>query len=146
MFDITSSKLFLLGIVILLVVGPKDLPLLLRTIGKYVGIIRRQAAEFRAQFDEAMREAELEQIKKEVENIGREAEASIVEAQTTVEKEIAEAKADVDKAMSSEAGEHEGEAYSQPASGPPAKDADANKVSETAVAGGGLAQSEKTGT
>src|SRR6516162_9297275 len=107
MFDLTSSKLLILGIVALLVIGPKDLPALLRTIGKYVGIIRRQAAEFRAQFEEAMRETELEQIKKEVESIGREAEASIAEAQTTVEKEFAEAKADVDKAMVGEEGRRE---------------------------------------
>jgi sec-independent protein translocase protein TatB len=145
MFDVTSSKLLLLGIVILLVVGPKDLPLLLRTIGKYVGIIRRQAAEFRAQFEEAMRETELEQIKREVESIGREAEASIAEAQTTVEKEFSEAKADVDKAMVGEEGRREGETYSQSASALPSKDAGA-KVSEAAVAGGGIAQSEKTGT
>ena len=57
MFDITSSKLLILAIVALIVVGPKDLPILLRTIGKYLGIIRRHAAEFRGQFDEAMREA-----------------------------------------------------------------------------------------
>ena len=44
MFDITSSKLLILAIVALLVVGPKDLPLLLRTIGKYMGVIRRHAA------------------------------------------------------------------------------------------------------
>ena len=43
MFDITSSKLLILGIVALLVIGPKDLPALLRTIGKYVGIIKRHA-------------------------------------------------------------------------------------------------------
>ena len=59
MFDFTSSKLLILGIVALLVIGPKDLPALLRTIGKYMGIIKRQANEFRAQFDEAMRESEL---------------------------------------------------------------------------------------
>jgi Tat protein translocase TatB subunit len=64
MFDITSSKLLILGIVALLVIGPKDLPALLRTIGKYMGIIKRHAADFRAQFDEAMRESELEQLKK----------------------------------------------------------------------------------
>ena len=64
MFDITSSKLLILGIVALLVIGPKDLPALLRTIGKYMGIIKRQAAEFRAQFDEAMRESELHELKK----------------------------------------------------------------------------------
>ena len=65
MFDITSSKLLLLGIVALIVIGPKDLPVLLRTIGKYVGIIKRQAAEFRSQFEEAVRESELDQLKKD---------------------------------------------------------------------------------
>jgi sec-independent protein translocase protein TatB len=63
MFDITSSKLLILAIVALIVVGPKDLPILLRTVGKYLGVIRRQAAEFRQQFDEAMREAELDHLK-----------------------------------------------------------------------------------
>ena len=66
MFDITSSKLLILAIVALLVVGPKDLPLLLRTIGKYMGVIRRHAAEFRAQFDEAVRDTELEQLKQDL--------------------------------------------------------------------------------
>ena len=56
MFDITSSKLLLLAIVALLVIGPKDFPILLRTIGKYLGIIRGHAKEFRAQFDEMARE------------------------------------------------------------------------------------------
>ncbi len=46
MFDITSSKLLILAIVALLVVGPKDLPILLRTVGKYLGVIRRQRAHF----------------------------------------------------------------------------------------------------
>src|SRR5215471_12981446 len=69
MFDFTSSKLLILGIVALLVIGPKDLPALLRTVGKYVGIIKRQAAEFRAQFDEAMRESELAELRKSVESI-----------------------------------------------------------------------------
>src|SRR5262245_5523663 len=77
MFDITSSKLFVLAIVALLVIGPKDFPVLLRTIGKYVGIIRGHAKEFRAQFDEAMRETELAQLKKDMENIAHETEASI---------------------------------------------------------------------
>jgi sec-independent protein translocase protein TatB len=77
MFDITSGKLLILAIVALIVVGPKDLPLLLRTVGKYLGIVRRHAAEFRAQLDEVMREAELQDIKKEFDNFGREMHASI---------------------------------------------------------------------
>jgi sec-independent protein translocase protein TatB len=98
MFDITSSKLLLLGIVALIVIGPKDLPVLLRTVGKYVGIIKRQAAEFRAQFDEAIRESELEQLKKDVESMGQEAEASMREAERTVTSELDAAKADVQAA------------------------------------------------
>ena len=61
----------------LIVVGPKDLPILLRTVGKYLGIVRRHAAEFRAQFDEAIREAELQDLKKEFEGIGREVRSTI---------------------------------------------------------------------
>ena len=99
MFDITSSKLLLLGIVALIVIGPKDLPVLLRTIGKYVGIIKRQAAEFRAQFDEAVRESELDQLKKDVESMGKEAEASMREAERNVTSELDAAKADVDTAL-----------------------------------------------
>src|SRR5262245_48279576 len=103
MFDITSSKLLILGIVALLVIGPKDLPALLRTIGKYMGIIKRHAAEFRAQFDEAMRERELEQIKKEVEKVGSEVEATVRSAELSVDKEMREARQDVDSLMGAEA-------------------------------------------
>ena len=99
MFDITSSKLLILGIVALLVIGPKDLPALLRTIGKYMGIIKRHAADFRAQFDEAMRESELDQLKKEVETIGTETEATMRAAEQSVDKELAEARQGVDSAL-----------------------------------------------
>jgi sec-independent protein translocase protein TatB len=99
MFDFASSKLLILGIVALLVVGPKDLPALLRTIGKYVGIIKRQAAEFRSQFDEAMRESELHELKKSVENIQQETEASMREATASVEKQLADARQGVEGAM-----------------------------------------------
>jgi len=99
MFDITSSKLLILGIVALLVIGPKDLPALLRTIGKYVGIIKRQAAEFRAQFEEAMRESELQQLKKEVEGMGQEAEQAMRSAEQAAEKELSQAGQSVDAAM-----------------------------------------------
>jgi sec-independent protein translocase protein TatB len=99
MFDITSSKLLILGIVALLVIGPKDLPALLRTVGKYMGIIKRQAAEFRAQFDEAMRESELADLKKTVESVQQEAEASMRDATASVEKQLADARQSVDAAM-----------------------------------------------
>jgi sec-independent protein translocase protein TatB len=85
MFDISWTELMVVGVVALLVVGPKELPALLRTIGRYAGMIKHQAAEFRAQFDEAMRESELEQLKKEVENAGRDMAATVREAGRSVE-------------------------------------------------------------
>src|SRR5262249_18148254 len=88
MFDITSSKLLILGVVALIVIGPKDLPALLRTIGKYVGIIKRQAAEFRAQFEEAMRESELDQLKSQVETLGSDAEAHMRAAEQSITTEL----------------------------------------------------------
>src|SRR5262245_27039841 len=99
MFDITSSKLLILGIVALLVIGPKDLPALLRTVGKYMGIIKRHAADFRAQFEEAMREVELEQLKKDVEKIGAETESNMRAAEQSVDREIADAGQGVEAAM-----------------------------------------------
>ena len=99
MFDFTSSKLLILGIVALLVIGPKELPGLLRTLGKYMGIIRKHANEFRAQFDEAMRDSELEALKKEVETIGKDTEATIRSAEQTVQSEVDAARASVDTAM-----------------------------------------------
>jgi sec-independent protein translocase protein TatB len=95
MFDVTSSKLLILGVVALLVVGPKDLPALLRTIGRYMGIIKRHAAEFRAQFDEAMREAELEDLKKEVEGLGNTAEAHVRAAGQSLEAELGNVNASI---------------------------------------------------
>ena len=88
MFDISWSELLVIGVVALIVVGPKELPTLLRTVGKYVGMIKRQAGEFRAQFDEAMRESELDQLKKDVENIKTNAESTFRDVERSVESEV----------------------------------------------------------
>jgi sec-independent protein translocase protein TatB len=65
-----------------------------------MGLMRRQANEFRAQFDEAMRETELEQIKKDVENLGRDAEATMRDAEHAIHTDIKAVNADVEKAIS----------------------------------------------
>lgn len=96
MFDLTSGKLLLLGIVALIVLGPKDFPILLRTIGKYMGIIKRQADEFRAQFDEAMRESELDQIKKDVEGLGQDLNQSLQETQQSISGDLKSVTKDID--------------------------------------------------
>ena len=96
MFEISWSEILVIGVVALIVVGPKELPVLLRTVGKYMGIIKRQAAEFRAQFDEAMRESELDQIRKDVESIRNDAEATIRDASRSVESHMDEARREFD--------------------------------------------------
>jgi sec-independent protein translocase protein TatB len=77
MFDLISSKCFILAIVAVIVVGPKDLPVLLRTVGKFLGVVRRHAAEVRARFDEVLREAELQDLKLQIEGIGREVHSTL---------------------------------------------------------------------
>jgi sec-independent protein translocase protein TatB len=60
-------ELLLIAAVALIVVGPKDLPILLRKLGQFVGKMRGMAAEFRASFDEMARQSELDELRKEVE-------------------------------------------------------------------------------
>jgi sec-independent protein translocase protein TatB len=69
MFDISWTEFLLIGIVALIVIGPKELPGVLRTLGQYTRKVRRMAAEFQNQFQEAMREAELADLKKEVDDM-----------------------------------------------------------------------------
>ena len=69
MFDFDIGKLIVFGIVALAVIPPKDLPRVMRTVGKYVGQMRRMAADFRGQFDAAIKEVEFESIKKELDEI-----------------------------------------------------------------------------
>ncbi len=73
MFDIGWSELLLIGIVALIVIGPKELPGVLRTVGNYMGKIRRMASEFQGQFHEAMREAEMADLKKSVDEMAESA-------------------------------------------------------------------------
>lgn len=66
MFDIAWSEFLVVAVVALIVVGPRDLPALLRNVGKMVASLRKMAGEFQSQFNEAMREAELDDLKNEV--------------------------------------------------------------------------------
>lgn len=76
MFDIAWSEMLLIGGVALVVIGPKELPGALRTAGQAIGKIRRMAAEFQGQFNDAMRDAELTDLKKQVDDIGNSIQAS----------------------------------------------------------------------
>jgi sec-independent protein translocase protein TatB len=75
MFDIGWSELLLIGIVALIAIGPKELPGALRTLGQWMAKVRRMASEFQNQFHEAMREAELADLKKEVDEMATKAQS-----------------------------------------------------------------------
>jgi sec-independent protein translocase protein TatB len=69
MFDIGWSELLVIAVVAIVVVGPKDLPKLMRGFGHYAGKLRRAASDFQRQFEEAMRESEVEEMKKALESV-----------------------------------------------------------------------------
>jgi sec-independent protein translocase protein TatB len=81
MFEIGWSELLILAVVTLLFVGPKELPVFLRTIGRYAGVLRRHASEFRAQFEAAMREAELDAMKEEMQKMQASVNAEVMGAE-----------------------------------------------------------------
>jgi sec-independent protein translocase protein TatB len=69
MFDISWTEFLLIGVVALIFIGPKELPAVLRTLGQWTRKVRSMAADFQSQFQEAMREAEMADLKKQVDDI-----------------------------------------------------------------------------
>lgn len=69
MLDIGWTELLVIAVILIVVVGPKDLPPMIRAFGKMTKRLRQTAGEFRAQFDEALREAELDDLKNSVNDI-----------------------------------------------------------------------------
>ena len=64
MFDVGWTEIVVIACVAIIVVGPKDLPRVLRTVGKTVGNLKRMAGDFQKQFDDALKEADLDEVKK----------------------------------------------------------------------------------
>src|ERR1700744_3113967 len=69
MFDIGWGEMMVIGVVALIAIGPKELPGVLRMVGQWVGKARRMAADFQGQFNEAMREAEMADLKKSFDEV-----------------------------------------------------------------------------
>src|SRR5262245_52013556 len=90
MFEIGWSELLLIAVVALIAIGPKELPTVLRTLGQWMSKLRRMASEFQSQFQEAMREAEMADIKKSVDEMTESATKQFTDFDPigTVRKEI----------------------------------------------------------
>ena len=76
------GELLLLAVLALVVVGPKDLPRLMQGIGRFTGQLKRLADEFRHSFDQMAREAEMEELRAEIERLKTE---PLAEVQAAVE-------------------------------------------------------------
>ena len=101
MFDIGWGELLIIGIVALIAIGPKELPGALRTLGQWMGKIRRMAGDFQNQFNEAMREAELADLKKEVDDMASQAsKMAHFDPLDDVRKEIESAQRDIETSVS----------------------------------------------
>src|ERR1700753_299410 len=102
MFDIGWSEIAVIAVVALIAIGPKELPGVLRMVGQWMGKARKMAAEFQGQFQEAMREAEMADLKKSFDEV-REAASGLTSGNvmTSLQKDVTNALRidDVDKPM-----------------------------------------------
>ena len=100
MFDIGWSEFVVIAVVALIAIGPKELPGVLRMVGQWMGKARKMAAEFQGQFQEAMREAEMADLKKSFDEV-KEAASGFTSGNimTSLQKDVSDSLqiADIDK-------------------------------------------------
>ena len=147
MFGIDSPELLVIAIVALVVIGPKELPALLRTWGKWMAQARSMASEFRGHVDEMVRQSELDEVKKQLESAPgldlqaldptRQIKEHIQEGLAEGEKALNEAKSTFDNPLAeappatAEAPPSAAEPAAEPAAPEPAAPHPAADVSET---------------
>ena len=100
MFDIGWTEMLVIAVVMIVVVGPKDLPKMLRTFGRTTAKLRSMAGDFQKQFNEALKEAELDDVKKSVDSLRGLNPANEIKKQLNpFEKAAADVRAGLDKAL-----------------------------------------------
>jgi sec-independent protein translocase protein TatB len=147
MFDVGWSEMALVLLVALIVIGPKDLPRVARTMGQWVGKGRAMAREFQRALEDMAREAELDKVKSEIEKAGRTNVGKTIENTIDPSGELSKAfdpKAGDPKAGSGPAssgkranGDQPASADAQPAKAPSARAAPAKPPESLAPAGNG---------
>lgn len=103
-------ELMLVAVVILIVVGPKDLPKLMRDAGRLVAKARSMAGEFTAAFDQMAREADMEELRKEIDELKKhnpitDAKRAIDETISPIDQEMRKEASEIDKAVSDTVGD-----------------------------------------
>ena len=100
MFEIGWTEMLVIAVVMIVVVGPKDLPKMLRTIGRMTAKARSMAGDFQRQFNEALKEAELDEVKKSVDELRSLNPANEIRKQLNpFEQAAADVRAGLDTAM-----------------------------------------------
>jgi sec-independent protein translocase protein TatB len=101
MFGIDAPELLIIAVVALLVVGPKELPSLLRTVGRWVASMRVMASEFRGHVDDMVRQSELDEIKKQMEAVKEDTvlDLNALDPTREIKDAIAAGEADANKAV-----------------------------------------------
>jgi sec-independent protein translocase protein TatB len=136
MFDIGGGELIVIAVVALIAIGPKELPAVLRMVGQWMGKARKMAAEFQGQFQEAMREAEMADLKKSFDEV-KEAATGFAggNIMTSLQKDVGDALqiADIDKPVDAQMASAIGEPVVTP-NDTPATPGDALATSSDALA------------
>jgi sec-independent protein translocase protein TatB len=115
MLDFGWTELLVIAVVAIVVIGPKDLPRVMRTVGQWSGKMKRTAREFQGQFNEALREAELDTVKRQVQEIGK------IDPVGDIRKEMAKAEAGIKKDLAVKLPDGGEAAKAKPAPAEPAK-------------------------
>jgi len=124
MFDFGFSKLFLLGIVALVVIGPERLPKVARTLGHLYGRLQRYVTQVKADINREMEGAELGKMKSEFESAARSFQSEVESSVRSIESQAREAQSSIEKAMEAQAaGEPAAAAAPPPAGEAPAAEA-----------------------
>ena len=100
MFEIGWTEMLVIAVVMIVVVGPKDLPKMLRTFGKFTSKMTSMAGDFRRQFDDALKEAELDDVRNSVNDLrSLNPKTEIRKAFNPMEKAAADIRAGMDSVM-----------------------------------------------
>jgi sec-independent protein translocase protein TatB len=134
MFNIGWSEYLVIAVIALIAIGPKELPGVLRMVGQWVGKARKMAAEFQGQFQEAMREAEMADLKKSFDEV-KEAATGFAggDVMTSLQKDVSSALdiADIDKPAATPETTSGSELSAEPAAPVTAEEAPAQTVTES---------------